>query len=51
MSKMTAAERESLCKLVRDNAKVARADAEARGKWLLAQAEAQLAARYKAEAA
>jgi hypothetical protein len=47
MSKMTAAEREALCKLVRDNARVAKADADARGKWLLAQIEAQLAECYR----
>jgi hypothetical protein len=46
---MTVAERTELGKLVRLNAKVAKDDAEARGKWLLADAEAKLAARYKAE--
>jgi hypothetical protein len=46
---MTSAERVELGKLVRLNAKVAKEDAEARGKWLLADAEAKLAARYKAE--
>jgi hypothetical protein len=47
--RMTAAEREALCRLVRDNARVARADADARGKWLLADVEAKLAARFKRE--
>jgi hypothetical protein len=46
---MTAAERQSLERLVRDRGKVAKADAEARGKWLLADAEAKLAAVYKRE--
>jgi hypothetical protein len=49
MSRMTAAERAELGKLVRLNAKVAKDDAEARGKWMLADAEAKLAAIYKAE--
>jgi hypothetical protein len=49
VSRMTAAERMELGKLVRLNAKVAKDDAEARGKWLLADAEEKLAARYKAE--
>jgi hypothetical protein len=49
LSQMTKAERKELSDLVRLNAKVARADAEARGKWLLADAEVKLAARYKAE--
>jgi hypothetical protein len=49
MSRMTSAERMELGKLVRLNAKVAKADAEARGKWLLADAEAKLAAKYKFE--
>jgi hypothetical protein len=48
-SGMTAAERQELGKLVRLNAKVAKDDAEARGKWMLADVEAKLAARYKAE--
>jgi hypothetical protein len=46
---MTAAERQELGKLVRLNAKVAKDDAEARGKWMLADIEAKLAARYKIE--
>jgi hypothetical protein len=49
MTKMTAAERDSLYRLVRDRAKVAKADAEARGKWMLAEVEAKLAARFKAD--
>jgi hypothetical protein len=49
LSRMTAAERTELGKLVRLNAKVAKDDAESRGKWLLADAEAKLAARFKAE--
>jgi hypothetical protein len=49
MSRMTAAERTDLCKLVRLNAKVAKDDAEARGKQLLADAEARLATVFKAE--
>jgi hypothetical protein len=49
MSRMTAAERQELGKLVRLNAKVAKDDAEARGKWMLADAEAKLAARFKQE--
>ena len=49
MSRMTAAERQELAKLVRLNAKVAKDDADARGKWLLADAEAKLSAVYKAE--
>jgi hypothetical protein len=46
---MTAAERTELGKLARLNAKVAKDDAEARGKRLLADAEAKLAAVYKRE--
>jgi hypothetical protein len=49
MSKMTAAERKDLMQVVKTNAKVAKADAEARGRWMIADAEAKLAARYKAE--
>jgi hypothetical protein len=49
MSGMTVAERQELGKLVRLNAKVAKDDADARGKWLIADAEAKLAAIYKAE--
>jgi hypothetical protein len=49
MSTMTAAERTELGKLVRLNAKVAKDDAEARGKWMLADAEAKLAAIFKVE--
>jgi hypothetical protein len=49
MSQMTAAERLELGKLVRLNAKVAKDDAEARGKWLVADVEAKLAAIYKSE--
>jgi hypothetical protein len=49
MSRMTSVERQELGKLVRLNAKVAKDDAEARGKWMLADAEAKLAAIYKAE--
>ena len=47
--KMTAAERSELGSLVRFNAKVARADAEARGKWLKADVEEKLSARFKFE--
>jgi hypothetical protein len=46
---MTAAERQELSKVVRFNAKVAKADVEAHGKQLLADAEAKLAAIYEAE--
>jgi hypothetical protein len=46
---MTGAERRELGQLVRLLAKLARHAAEARGKWLLADAEAKLAAIYKAE--
>jgi hypothetical protein len=49
LSRMTAAERLELGKLVRLNAKVAKDDAAARGQWLLADAETKLAARYKAD--
>jgi hypothetical protein len=49
MSKMTAVERLELGKLVRLNAKVAKDDIEARGKSILADAEAKLAAIYGAE--
>jgi hypothetical protein len=49
MSGMTSAERLELGKLVRLKAKVAKDEAEARGKWLLADAEAKLAACYKAD--
>jgi hypothetical protein len=49
MSGMTKAERQDLWKLVRFNAKVAKDGAEARGKWLLADVEAKLAAKYPAE--
>ena len=45
--KTTKAERESLEKLIRQTAGVAKCDAEARGKLLLAHAEAQLSARFK----
>jgi hypothetical protein len=46
---MTTGEREQLHRLVRDRAKLARHDAEARGKAILADAEARLAAIYKIE--
>lgn len=46
---MTTGERQELAKLVRLHAKNAKADAEARGAALLADAEAKLAAIYKAE--
>jgi hypothetical protein len=46
---MTVAERMELGKLVRLNAKVAKDDAEARGKWLMADVEAKLAVIYKFE--
>jgi hypothetical protein len=46
---MKVAERKEIATAVRANAKVAMADAEARGKWMLADAEAKLAAIYKAE--
>jgi hypothetical protein len=49
MTKMTAAERLELGKLVRLTAKVAKDDAEARGQWMLSDAEAKLAAIYKRE--
>ncbi|MGH7170242.1 MAG: hypothetical protein ACRELF_15030 [Gemmataceae bacterium] len=49
MSAMTAAERQELGKLVRLNAKVAKADLDGRAKWLLADIETKLAARYKFE--
>src|SRR5262245_8673801 len=49
MSGMTNAERLELSKLVRLNAKVAKDDAEARGRWLLADAEEKLAAVYKVD--
>ncbi len=45
--KMTKTERESLEKLIRQKAGVAKHDAEARGKVLLAHAEAQLSARFR----
>jgi hypothetical protein len=48
-SRMTSAERQELAKLVRFRAKLAKDDANNRGKALLAQAEAQLAARFKAD--
>src|SRR5262249_44599843 len=48
-SRMTSGERQELCKLVRLRAKLAEEDAESRGAWLLADAEAKLAARYKQE--
>src|SRR5262249_41048317 len=47
MSRMTAAERSELSKLIRLNSRVARDDALARGKVLLADAEAKIAAIYK----
>jgi DNA replicative helicase MCM subunit Mcm2 (Cdc46/Mcm family) len=46
---MTSAERTELSKLVRMSAAVAKADAEAHGKAVLADAEAKLAAEYKRE--
>jgi hypothetical protein len=49
MSRMTGAELKEIGKLIRMNASVAKADAEARGKVLLADAEAKLAARYKVD--
>lgn len=47
--KMTKGERESLEKLVRNNARIAKADAEARGQVLKAHVEGQLAAQFKAD--
>jgi hypothetical protein len=47
--RMSTAERELLDRLMRDKAKVAKDDADARGKWLLADAEAKLAAIYDAQ--
>jgi hypothetical protein len=49
MGEMTSGERQDLSRLVRINAKVAKDDADARGKWMLADAEAKLAAVFKAE--
>src|SRR5260370_37409515 len=48
-SKMTTGERQELGKLIRLRAKVAQKDAEGRRAWLLADAEAKLAAQYKFE--
>ena len=48
-SQMTTGERQELGKVVRKRAKLAMHDAEQRGAWLLADAEAKLAATYKIE--
>jgi hypothetical protein len=48
-SRMTTGERQELGKLVRLRAKLAKDDADQRGAWLLANAEAKLAATYKME--
>jgi hypothetical protein len=49
MPATTAAERLELAKLVRLNARVAKDDVQARGQWLLADAEAKLAAVFQAD--